>query len=340
MIFIDVSGFGHSGKTIVSDYLKMYGSVFSFHNSVEFELFRVSDGLLDLNMSIFESYNLIRSTNQIKKFNNLIKRIGTRPDWKKPKSYFNSSGHCYEDLFKGNFFKESENFINDLIENKCKSIWPYENLISSKLELFFDKLNYKIFNNLVSTQVFYSDRSKFLEYSAKYLNNLFKHVTTANHEYVLMNNALEPWNPSPGLDMCGKAFSIIVNRDPRDIYASMIVTSQHHWPDFEQKNIKQLTELKKNMLKTNDIDFFIYRYKLIQKNIKKANDNRILRINFEDFILNNFKTREKINSHIGLENDLKTLDIESSRKNIGIFESIKESSEIKLIEKELKDYCR
>ena len=85
----------------------------------------------------------------------MINRIGTTPNIKKPWTYLNSSGHSYEKLFNYNFINESNKFISNLIIEKNKSYWPYDNLTNSNIELVFNKLKYKFFNTLIKSEIYF-----------------------------------------------------------------------------------------------------------------------------------------------------------------------------------------
>ena len=233
MKFIDISGFGHSGKTAVTDYLRQYNCVFAFPNHIEFELIRVSGGLLDLYFSIYESWSLIRSTVRINDFKKLVNRIGTVQSSANLLSYFRASGHSYNRHFNGKFIDISNQFINKLIIAKQKTFWPYENLRVGPLSVFYNKFKTKFLNSLLTTEIYFSNRKDFLVYTEAYMQDLFREAVSNQHSHVLLNNGFEPFNPKLCIDMLGDAFSIVVDRDPRDIYASQISQADIYRPGFE-----------------------------------------------------------------------------------------------------------
>ena len=289
--FIDISGYGHSGKTVVSDFLKDSENVFSFPNNVEFELIRIPNGLLDLYLSIHESWNVIRSTHKIKEFNKLILRIGTTPKKYKPWTYLNSSGHSYEKLFNNNFKREADKFISKIILEKHKSFWPFVNLNNSQLELILNKIKYKFFNKLVVSDIYYTRTDQIQNEIYIFLNSLFNHVVNNKQTHVLFSNAFEPFNPKFALQMINNSKSIIVNRDPRDIYASQINSNEIFVPDFEK--YKNLDKMKAEMTHFDDINKFISRYKILQENTTLNNES-VMKIQFEDFVLDFNKESLKV----------------------------------------------
>jgi len=336
--FIDISGFGHSGKTIVSDYLKENNRIFSFDNNVEFELIRVPGGLLDLYYSIFENWSLIRSSKRIKDFKKLIFRIGITPSISNPITYFNSSGHSYEQLFKNNFISESLDFIDKIVISTDRTFWPYENLTSNTLNLVLSKFKLKFFNKLIESEILYTKRENFLFLVNEYLNNLFLHIANNSESHVLLNNSCEPFSPECSLKILGDSYSIIVDRDPRDIYASQINQEDVFIPNFELKS--GIYKMKKKMTNFENLQGFIERYKILHENISDINHTRVLRIKFEDFILDHKKSISNINNFLNLETNYEAkFNVSDSIKNVGIWRKYKDLNEIKIIERELKKYC-
>jgi hypothetical protein len=342
---IGITGYGNSGKSAVTDYLKQYDTMFSFPSQVEFELFRVSGGLLDLYTSIYYPYCLIRVQKRIKEFEKLIRRIGRVQTIKDPLSYLYASRHNYNKLFNDRFFEISQEYIDKIVEKKIESFWPYKNLQVHPYMLFYNKIKGKLFGSLVMEDVIYTNRNVFLEATTKYIQKLFSEVTTPKQTHILLSNSFEPYNPSPCMDMAGDAFSIIVERDPRDIYANLIDKNNIFIPEGEK--YKNSYEVKKKITSFNKIDEFIYRYRNLRENVvsdkEVYNDARILRLRYEDFITDHDKMAEKVKKFIQLPEQSKIIhnyfDVSKSIKNVGIWKRYAQTDDIKLIEKELTDYC-
>jgi hypothetical protein len=339
---IDISGFGHSGKTAVTDYVKQFPEVFGYPNNIEFEIFRVPDGLLDLYYSIFQSWNLIRSRVRINEYRKLVHRIGRIQQPSDPMSYFFASSHSYNKYFNNKFIEISEKYLENIITGKQdKSFWPYENLRVGPIELFWNKVKARLFNDLVSADLIYSDRNSFLQHTQDYIQALFNEATDASHSHILLNNAFDPFYPEPSLDMVGNGLSIIVERDPRDIYASQINTKDMYIPDFEMT--KTADKIRQQFTGFSDIEYFIFRYKTIRENVRVTNDPRIMRLKYEDFVLEHSKYAPLVSQFIGLENSTPNsntdFNIQVSVKNIGLWKKYKDMPEIIKIKEELGEYC-
>lgn len=334
---IDVSGYGFTGKTIVSDFLKNSDKILSFPNTFEFELFRVANGLFDLYFSLCYSWSLIRSSQQIKKFKELIYRIGPVRNIYDPSTYF-ASGHCYNSIFNDKFISISEEFINELIEFSDKAFWPYENLSNSKIQFIYNKLKRLAQKKHIKSTIHYSERDNFLTVLNQYIQKLFDEIASDHQTHFLLNNSFEPFNPELGINIVNDSKLIIVDRDPRDIYGSLMSPDKVFFPSFE--NSKSIGLLKSSAHFKN-VETFIKRYKILRKNSQTTTNKNVLKINFEDFVLDNVNYSEKVMNFTGIK-DIKLLtssQLSDSKKNIGVWKHHRNTKEIMLIEKELKDYC-
>lgn len=338
---IDVSGYGHSGKSSVSEFLSDHKDFFSFPVNVEFELFRVSGGILDLYYSIYENWNLIRSNKSIVNFQKLIYRIGIVQNKRILKTIWKSSGHGYNQFFNNQFINISERYINDLIVFKQNTFWPYKKLHIPQFNLFAEKFKSKIFKNISTTDVSYTSRNNFIYLTSNYLHSLFGQIKDNKASNIIINNAFDPYHPNVCLNMVENSFSIVVERDPRDIYASLIDYKLAYIPEFEKDSI--FNDLKKKILSIEKIDDFILRYKTLKENVQHHEHPRLLRIRFEDFILKNEEVKDQIYQFLGNDNYIKKNQVkfnpENSKKNIGLWKNYKDLPEIKKIEKELSEYC-
>lgn len=338
---VDVSGFGHSGKTAVTDYLKSFHNVYSFPNHVEFELFRVAGGLVDLYQAIYQNWSLLRSKVRIEEFELLVNRIGPIQSKHKVSSYWQASGHGYDQYFNGNFIKISNEFLRRLVKDKHSQFWPYELLRGSEFDLFLTKVLKKIIKKEITSDIYYTERGDFLSIAAEYITKLFNEVGSCHHTHMILNNAFEPFNPQPCFDMVPNSVLIVVDRDPRDIYASMINFDDVYVPDFEKYNGAE--NVKKSITGFDDIEYFISRYKILRDNVIEQSNDRVLRISFEEFVLNNELCSKQIRDFIELDQTdngvSQVFDADKSKKNIGLWKKYANIPEIKMIEKRLGQFC-
>lgn len=340
---VDVTGYGNSGKTAISDYLKDFDTVASFPNHVEFELFRVKNGLVDMYFSLYENWGLIRSNHSLIEFQKLIYRIGN--DSQKYPFYlgnFKASGHNYNKLFLNQFIPLSNKYLQSLNEISYQSFWPYQYFYHSSLKMFFLKImrKFKFYDDTVLINL--TNRNNFLELTSNYINNLFKTVMQEQHKIFMLNNSFD-FNPDPCLEILKNGYSIIVERDPRDIFASTLSGLDGYVPEIEKK-INNNLSIKRKFLGTDDINLFIQRYKQLRLNEKLTNNPRVFRVRFEDFVLNHEVYSQKLNDFLGIEVKNKKAENvffnpDNSKKNVGIWKRYKHLPEIIQIEKELAEYC-
>ena len=123
---IDVAGYGHSGKGILTDFFKEFNKVTVHDSLFEFNLLRIQGGLIDLKHNLVDNWSPIRSDSSIKRFKNVIKSLGTNSDIFQPKSLFISTGNNYNsflptiriqqfsDSFKGFTFMVEKKVGNEL----------------------------------------------------------------------------------------------------------------------------------------------------------------------------------------------------------------------------------
>lgn len=343
--FVDISGFGHSGKGVLTDLLNEFDGYQVPHHNFEFNLLRIQGGLLDLCTALHDDWSPIRSDAAICRFKKVVLRLGTSAQLTRPYSMFIANGMNYEHYFNYNFFRLSEQYIKLLINYSYEGDWPYPFVDESSIKQFYQRVILNVFRKkLFNRTVYFAAPDNFLYLTRKYLDDLFSCIRNEDTKVFVLQNALEPFNPARGLNLFEDAKSIIVQRDPRDIYASIFVKSNVFIPEYEKK---YFWRMKGSFLNTDNIQNFIKRQKLQISKIKPTvDDRRILRLRFEDIVLKYNETIEKILNFLGETPTIhvrkkKFFDPEESKKNIGIWKQMKGKDEyvIKLINEELRYLC-
>ena len=346
MKLIDVSGFGHSGKTTVTNLLSELNSIHVHDSNFEFGLLRYPDGLIDLQRNILDNWTPIKSDIQIKRFLKLVKKLDSN----------------YSEMLNNNFYNLSLELVNNLVKYKTEIHW-YDNLYNNKydnsLKLSIKKI-FQVLGILSSFRKLKKQTSSNINNQKDIVNlvtninfnvlvkNYLKSLLSFENNIIVTNNAFEPFNPNVAISFFDDAYSIIVDRDPRDIYLSSIDSSNLFVPDFEKNNksvsLKFIEDQKRDFLGSNNIDMFIWRQKQLRESIKKdINSKRILRINYEDLILNYDNTVNtiliflKINPNLHL-NKFKFFDPKISKSNVNLWKKHKNNRDVLLIEKKLSKY--
>ena len=346
MKLIDISGFGHSGKTAVSDLLREVKGVEAHNNSFEFGLLRLPDGIFELEEALCGNWSPIRSDRAIKRFRKLCKIL---------------SGTYSKHLCKS-FIEDSELYIESLVEGRLwvdgwfdvlydcpklsisKEILRKLNLLNL-LRKFLKIFPEKQLSSRSKCEVFLSGGDNFKFKTKIFLEKILFCNTKIESKFVLTNNMLEPFSPSTGISFFEDVVCIVVQRDPRDVFASVKNYEQSFIPDFEENNKHYSKEflktLKQDMLGLQNLSSFITRQKLYHhKTILTNESDRIIRIKYEDLVLNYDETVKKLFSQLGIDiNDhimkKRFFDPNQSSKNVGIWKTLPDDNDIKMIENEL-----
>ncbi len=147
----------------------------------------------------------------------------------------------------------------------------------------------------------------------------------------MLDQAISPTNINKTLRYFDNAKMIIVDRDPRDIYATM------------------LNEKKFLGVNSNSVDKYIQWHHSVRK--QTAQDvknilfmkNQVLRLNFEDLFLNYERTVKDIKDFLDIDFHHKDKGVrfqcESIDKHVGIWEKSPNQDDMSRIGKELSEYC-
>lgn len=336
--FIDVSGFGNTGKSFA---FQLLGSAFNsakLHPESEFELFRAPGGLFDLYIDTILHWSPIRSSKAISDFRLLNSRLSTCANLYNPLSFFNSSGNNYNRVIHPGFEKLGEDFINDIIELTFKTSWPYNEFTSSKINFIIrktlSKLGYISKHNLELS----SNSPLIVNKFEKYVSDLLDLFTDDNDAVVILSNAIEPYGYDIINGFYNNFHSIIIDRDPRDVYTTLL-PNKGLTPDFLRNSSANRALLNTVLI---DLDDFISKFKLYHDTYYKYSKfNSLNNFRFEEIVSYPIEFVSQISDKINLP-ILPSFDYklyEGSQKNVGIHTDYKDSFFIKRIESELSDYC-
>ena len=144
---------------------------------------------------------------------------------------------------------------------------------------------------------------------------MFKFINDKDeYTHLILNNAFEPFYPESSLNFFSRSKSIIIDRDPRDVYISAKLSSK-----INGVNVS-------NMVLGNSTDDFIKRFAMFHQNLNITNPF-ILRINFENFILSHEKSLIQIKDFLNcnfIPSSIKsTFDLKRSSKNIYLWKKRK-----------------
>lgn len=325
--FVDLSGFGISGKGAYIDLFKEFEGYDCPPADFEFDLLRIKDGLLDLKHALVDNWSPVRSSVAIKRFRKTVIDLGANPSKWNILQSLRISGARYNRMFDERFVEISMEYINSIIEDTYYglSVFPMQD------DSDINRIVKKILKKAGNQKAFYTENyivsgKNFETKTQEYLLKLFKTRDKENTSTYVLYNAFEPYNPLKSMKLFPSSKSIIIDRDPRDIYLSAL---EHKFPNDVPK----------------DLITFVRRFKLFREKIVKSNSKDILYVTFEELILDYDKTVNKIFDFLD-ETSLvhkypkKYFIPEISRKGIGMWKNSPRQSEIDYIHEHLNEYCK
>lgn len=287
MKIVDLSGYMFSGKSAVSDILREFDGVHVPNYLVEFDLLRMPGGLIDLKNAVMD-WSPIRTYAALMKFSNLVDKIAIYPRF--PVNLIRS-GYGYSQRYPSLILSKNK-FINSLVTCKWETPWPYADIDDGPFDTFVRKILRKISVHKKRNYLLV-DRDRFEELAQEFVRSiLLDGIQDKGLSALVTHNALEPFSPQKNINLLGKnALCIVVDRDPRDIYATAITSSAGFNEDVG---------LNRLIAGAHNVDIFIQRYLTYRRNTD-FNDDRVLRINFKDLVLNYDYKIEEIRDFIGLQ---------------------------------------
>jgi hypothetical protein len=336
MKFLDLTGYMFSGKAAFSDLLKEFAGFHIPHYRSEFDLIRIPHGLGDLKKA-YENWSWVGSDSAIREFEKLTRILS-----RSPRGYQKlfQTGFHYEKNFPG-FTVKTEKFIEDLTDNSWKMKWPFETASLTPLNIFILKVLSRFKRQPPWPEITYhlSSGDNFDELAKEYVQSLLvSGIDQKKNHTVVTHNALEPYNPQAGFCFFDDVKSIVVDRDVRDIYMTGSTYS---------KGFNDIVPLYSRIIGAFDIDVFIRRQKILRAKTNYKKNDKILRLNFEDLVLDYDKTALKVLKFL----DIKTADHknkfayfrpEDSAKNTGLWKNAnpEQRKNILKIEKEIPELCQ
>lgn len=325
-INVIVTGFYSSGSSAVIDFLKDLESVVVCDLD-EVRILQDPFGISDLEYNLVENPHRHNSSQSIKYFLRAVDKL--QPAYKNKGPYFS--------MFNGQFRKLSYDYANSLISfsfygynhNDINSLTPFKLLLYKlrrKIIVFLTKnVRYNFYPKLIDYCSWPSEEY-FLNKTNEYINRLSAAANPHNKDIIVFDQLF----PSSNLDRYIRYFlsskTIIVNRDPRDVY------------------LCSTKEIHDHVIPTNDINQFCEWYENTRKQNAHVDTKSIMEIDFESLVLDFDKTAKNICDFLGVSFDLSKhifnhFQPSISRMNINQKQKYKDSeNEIRIIEEKLKGY--
>ena len=266
-LILDLSGYSFSGKSALYQLISSCNKVKSFGIESEFDLIRAQGGVYDLYQNTTGvNWSLIRSSDAVHRFIRLYTNLSGK---RNRISRFYKLGTYYDDLIP-RFSQKSLDYLRKLTISSYHAYWPFPWYTS------YPRSMHHTINKLLSPkqQIFLCRHSSdsFLHLTRAYFRSLFTESFAPSHSIILLNNAFETSNPTSSIQFFECAKSIIVDRDPRAIYASAFIDSMRN------------KSSPGNAVIGSSVSDFVNRY-LLQRRTKDSAIHSVLNLKFEDLML-------------------------------------------------------
>lgn len=326
---ITCTGFGGTGSSAISDLFKEFDNVKSCGN-FEFSLAHEVDGISDLQHAIVDDFHRNKTTEAIYRFQKLIKLIRKN----------------YRNFFGDKFDAITDRYISNLVETEWMGFWHQHSYRGGEFRMYmlyvipfvlqhyihriFNKSNYewvpKQHRELMQLS---RDKDRFFNATRNYYTELFNELDPdANYEYLVLDQLVPSYNYSRYINYFDNIKIIQVDRDPRDLY----LLNELFWHE--------------GWIPSENIETYIKWYRLLRENNMQDCDNKnVLKIQFEDLILNYDETLKKILNFTEIPkthhtDKRKYFNPLISIKNINLWKNIKnKEDQTTQIANELNEYC-
>ncbi len=328
---VTCTGYGGTGSSVISDLLKEYDTVKSM-GDFEFSLTHEVDGISDLQHYIVDDFNRLKTTEALYRFKKLVKSV---------------SKH-YSPFFNNRFDELIEQYVTELTDVKWNGFWHQHirrtppvmryltyiipNIIWEFARKYIrDNNGYEPPTKMRRQEMILSyGEDKFFYITRKLFDRLSAELNTdGKAEYIVMDQLVPPFSTSRYLNYFTNLKIIVIDRDPRDLYLLNKLFWNEGW------------------IPSDDVQEYIKWFALIRSHqqFETENPKHVLRLKFEDCVLNYDETIQKIENFIGLASELHTrpktrFNPDVSVRNIRLWEKIKKhKDDIKEIQVKLSKFC-
>lgn len=327
-MIVGICGYGNSGASAVIDFLKQYDEIkvydFILLHS-EFQIIHEVDGINDLKYHLTKSCDRIACNTAIKRF----KRLLERGKW----------GSGMRAILGDKYNQWCKSFLDDIVistwKGKCSSFDADDirndskhrriKSIERKIDKFISKINKKW--NYPPKQVKYFailSEKEFDSITKKHLSILFDYLNVDNNKINIFDQLFSCTNASLGMEFIDGVKTIIVVRDPRDIYVTTILHQDYS-----------------RFMPNSDVKEYVKYYRALNSFIETS-DNTLV-VQYEDMIYKYEKTCRKIMDFLGLDSSPKRefelynpLISEKYTNRVTLYEKV--FNDISYIEKELPNF--
>lgn len=327
-MIVSISGYGNSGASAVIDYLKGYDEIqvydFILLHS-EFQIIHEVDGINDLKYYLTKSCDRVACNTAIKRF----KRLLEHGKWGRGMRLilgdkYDQWCHSFlDDIIVASWKGKNSAFDADDVRNDSSN--KLGRYVERKIDTFVNRINSK-WNYPPKQARFFSilSESDFDIIAKNHIKVLFSYLHIDNDKINVIDQLFSITRSSLGMEFVDGVKTIIVVRDPRDIYVTSILHREYS-----------------RFMPNSDVVEFIKYYRAINSFIDKSDD--ILIIQYEDMIYKYDETSRIIRDFLGIssspEHEFELFNPLISVKythRVELYEKV--INDVAIIEKELPEF--
>ena len=322
---LDLNGFTLSGKAAFTDLIREFDGFCVPDKEFEFCLFRMKDGLLDLKYALVDDWSPVRSDSAIRRFSKLNRIFSSNIPKISLLWAASPSGYNYDKLVHPDFFNITKKYIDSLVNSSYQSLWPFAFHDIDSLSCLYRRGLLRLgFKKYSFFERYVASGDQFLEKTRDYVDQLLSYNLQEDQHTTVMHNGFEPFRAHDVKTFCHDGKSIVITRDPRDVYIAGLAV------EFSA---------------SADVDRFIYQYNMQRKVFEERPEcQHVMSVGFEDLVLNYEATVNRILTF--LEQDEKVhsrkkfyFDPAASIRGVGMWKKHEHQDNINKIYKELPEYC-
>jgi len=249
-------------------------------------------------------------------------------------SRLSRSGASYDHYFPG-FSSLTNEFVSSLLEASWQCEWPFALYSRDKEYLTAIKLARKFGFSRENTVYFARlSEAEFDTKSREYFERLFAPIAAKEFRWLVLNNAFEPFSPECSIEFFDHAKSIVVDRDPRDVYISALQAGK-------------IEGSKVGLAVTGgSVSNFIRRFRIYRSGVASISP-LVYRMQFESLVLDYEFEVKRLRAFLGdasvaTSSQGGAFDPVNSARNVGQWKRLDNLcllEDIAVIKSELSEYC-
>ena len=325
--YICVSGYGWSGSSACVDLLKEFEGFGALQG--EFRIAKDPYGLRDLEGSLVHNWDFIRHDVAIRDFLAFCKVLSRET------GLFSKVGKNFANKLNIDFMLESKSYINRLTNMTYLGDTFVHRYNIPAYKNFIMKARNKLGKNNAKLMYFARPNEvDFIRETRDYIDSLFvNYMSIEKINTLVLDQAIPPTNIIGTSKYFKNIKIIIVDRDPRDIYVNMIRGRGLLGPE---------------LIKRDSVDKYIKWHTLMRKMSKNDKNNKdilkkVIRLNFEDLVLDYDSSVAKIFDFIGVNGvhsqKYKFFNPNASAANIGLWKEYHNQEVMQEIANMIPEYC-